>query len=146
MIYLLLILGLVILIGGANALVVGASSIAKKFQISNLIIGLTVVSFGTSFPELIVNILAGTSGQADLAVGNIIGSNIINIFLVVGVSALIKPLAVKSNTVKFEIPYSILALIVLFVLANDVLIDGAAQASLSRSDGIMLLSFFLIFL
>ncbi len=146
MIYLLLILGLVVLIGGANALVVGASSLAKRFHVSNLIIGLTVVSFGTSFPELIVNILAGTNGQADLAVGNIIGSNIINIFLVVGVSALIKPVAVQNNTVKFEIPFSILALIVLFVLANDILIDGTAQASLSRSDGIMLLSFFLIFL
>jgi cation:H+ antiporter len=146
MAYLLLILGLIILIGGANALVVGASSLAKKFRVSNLVIGLTVVSFGTSFPELIVNILAGTNGQADLAIGNIIGSNIINIFLVVGVSALIRPVAVQNNTVKYEIPYSVLALLVLFVLANDTLIDGTAQASLSRSDGIMLLAFFLIFL
>lgn len=144
--YLLLVIGLVVLIGGANILVLGASSIAKKFNIPNLVIGLTVVSFGTSFPELIINILAGVNGQSDLAIGNVVGSNTINILLVIGVSALIKPVAVQSNTVKFEIPFSLLAMLVLFVLANDILIDGAGMAVLSRIDGLMFLTFFIIFM
>lgn len=146
MAYLLLIIGLVILIIGANVLVLGASSIAKKFNIPNLVIGLTVVSFGTSFPELIINILAGVNGQGDLAIGNVVGSNTINILLVIGVSALIKPIAVQSNTVKFEIPFSLLAMLVLFILANDVLIDGENLSVLSRIDGLMFLTFFVIFM
>lgn len=146
MTYLLLIIGLVILISGANVLVLGASSIAKKFNIPNLVIGLTVVSFGTSFPELIINILAGVNGQGDLAIGNVVGSNTINILLVIGVSALIKPIAVQSNTVKFEIPFSLLAMLVLFILANDVLIDGENISVLSRIDGLMFLTFFVIFM
>lgn len=146
MTYLLLIIGLVILISGANVLVLGASSIAKKFNIPNLVIGLTVVSFGTSFPELIINILAGVNGQGDLAIGNVVGSNTINILLVIGVSALIKPIAIQSNTVKFEIPFSLLAMLVLFILANDVLIDGENLSVLSRIDGLMFLTFFVIFM
>lgn len=146
MAYLLLIIGLVVLISGANVLVLGASSIAKKFNIPNLVIGLTVVSFGTSFPELIINILAGINGQSDLAIGNVVGSNTINILLVIGVSALIKPVAVQSNTVKFEIPFTLLAMIVLFVLANDALIDGESLSVLSRIDGLMFLTFFIIFM
>lgn len=146
MAYLLLIIGLVILIGGANVLVIGASSIAKKFNIPNLVIGLTVVSFGTSFPELIINILAGINGQGDLAIGNIVGSNTINILLVIGISALIKPVGVQSNTVKFEIPFSLLAMIVLFILANDALIDGDGLSVLSRIDGLLFLTFFIIFM
>ncbi len=146
MAYILLIIGLIILISSANILVVGASSIAKKFNVSNLVIGLTVVSFGTSFPELIINVIAGINGQSDLAIGNVVGSNIVNILLVVGVAALVKPIAVQSNTVKYEIPFSILAVLVLFVLANDTLFDGAQESVLSRSDGIILLTFFLIFM
>ena len=146
MTYLLLIIGLVLLISGANVLVLGASSIAKKFNIPNLVIGLTVVSFGTSFPELIINVLAGVNGQGDLAIGNVVGSNTINILLVIGVSALIKPVAVQSNTVKFEIPFSLLAMLVLFVLANDALIDGEGFSVLSRIDGLMFLTFFIIFM
>jgi len=146
MAYLLLIIGLVILISGANVLVLGASSIAKKFNIPNLVIGLTVVSFGTSFPELIINVLAGMNGQSDLAIGNVVGSNTINILLVIGVSALIKPVAVQSNTVKFEVPFSLLAMLVLFVLANDILIDGDSRSVLSRIDGFMFLTFFIIFM
>jgi cation:H+ antiporter len=146
MAYLLLIIGLVILISGANVLVLGSSSIAKKFNIPNLVIGLTVVSFGTSFPELIINILAGINGQSDLAIGNVVGSNTINILLVIGVSALIKPVAVQSNTVKFEIPFTLLAILVLFVLANDALIDGVELSVLSRIDGLIFLTFFIIFM
>lgn len=146
MAFVLLVLGLVVLISSANVLVSGASSIAKKFNIPNLVIGLTVVSFGTSFPELMVNLLAGIKGQSDLAIGNVIGSNIVNILLVIGVSALIRPIAVQNNTVKFEIPFSILAMAVLFIAANDQLIDGTVKSVLSRSDGLIFLAFFLIFM
>lgn len=146
MAYLLLVIGLLVLIGSANVLVTGASSLAKKFHISNLVIGLTVVSFGTSFPELIINILAGMRGQSDLAIGNVLGSNTVNILLVIGISALIKPVAVQNYTVKFEIPFSVLALIVLFFSANDQWIDHASISGLSRSDGLVFLAFFLIFL
>lgn len=146
MVFVLLILGLFILISSANVLVAGASSIAKKFNIPNLVIGLTVVSFGTSFPELIINVLAGYNGQSDLAVGNVLGSNIVNILLVIGVSAMVRPLAVQNNTVKYEIPFSIMAILVLFVLSNDILFNGASESVLSRSDGIILMTFFLIFM
>jgi len=146
MIYLLLIIGLVILISSANILVAGASSIAKKFDIPNLIIGLTVVSFGTSFPELIINILASFNGQGDLAIGNVVGSNTINILLVIGISALIKPITVRSNTVRFEIPFMVLSMLILIISANDILIDGASQSVLTRSDGFIFLAFFLLFI
>jgi cation:H+ antiporter len=144
--YLFLIVGLILLIFSANVMVMGASSIAKKFNIPNLVIGLTVVSFGTSFPELIVNILASYSGKGDLAIGNVVGSGIVNVFLVLGVAALVKPLAVHHFSVKYEIPYSVLAFLVLFVLANDALIDGTSQSVLSLSDGFVLISFFIIFI
>lgn len=146
MLYLLLILGLVILIGSANVLVAGASSIAKKFNVPNLIIGLTVVSFGTSFPELIINILASINNQDDLAVGNVLGSNTINILLVIGFSALLKPIKVQNSTVRYEIPFSILAMLVLLFSANDVFFDGTEQGILSRSDGLVFMIFFLLFI
>jgi len=144
--YLLLILGMVILIYGANLLVQGASSFAKMLKIPNLIIGLTVVAFGTSFPELMINIFASMDGQSDLAVGNVIGSNIINIFLVIGIAAFIKPLEVQSNTVRYELPFSLLAMVVLFVVANDGLINGTDYSILNRSDGFIFLTFFIIFI
>lgn len=144
--YLLLILGMVILIGGANIMVQGASSFAKMLQIPNLIIGLTVVAFGTSFPELMINIFASIDGQSDLAVGNVVGSNIINVFLVIGVAAIIKPMQIQNNTVRFELPFSLLAMILLFVAANDGLIDHKPISILDRSDGFIFLAFFAIFI
>jgi cation:H+ antiporter len=137
---------MVILIGGANLMVQGASSFAKMLQIPNLIIGLTVVAFGTSFPELMINIFASMDGQSDLAVGNVVGSNIINILLVIGIAAIIKPLRIQSNTVRYELPYSLLAMVLLFIVANDGLIDGNILSVLSRSDGIIFLAFFAIFI
>jgi len=144
--YLLLVLGMVILIGGANLVVQGASSFAKMLQIPNLIIGLTVVAFGTSFPELMINIFASLEGQSDLAVGNVVGSNIINILLVIGVAAIMKPLKIQSNTVRYELPYSLLAMILLFIVANDGIIDGTTGSILGRADGIIFLAFFAIFI
>lgn len=144
--YILFVLGLVFLIKGADLLVEGAASIAKKFGISTLVIGLTIVSFGTSAPELVVNLLAGFRGTADLAIGNVIGSNIANILLILGISALIYPLKVTKGTTWKEIPLSLLAVFALFVMANDALIDKLNFSAVSRIDGIIFMFFFIIFI
>ncbi|OGF26385.1 sodium:proton exchanger [Candidatus Falkowbacteria bacterium RIFOXYB2_FULL_34_18] len=144
--YILFIIGFVILIKGANLLVDGAASIANKLKISSIVIGLTIVAFGTSAPEFIVNIFASVQGNTEIAIGNILGSNIANILLILGISAIIYPLATQKNTVWKEIPLSLLAAIILGVLANDTLIDGGIYSGLTRIDGIVLLSFFIIFL
>ena len=144
--YILLAAGFVILIKGADFLVAGASSIARRFHISDLAIGLKVVTFGTSTPELFVNIVAGAKGNADIAIGNVLGSNIANVFLILGISAVIYPLNVSKGTVWKEIPFSLLAAIVLAFLANDQLIDKQNGSILLRSDGLVLMSFFVIFI
>ena len=144
--YVLFIIGFVLLIQGANYLVEGASLIARRFHISDLVIGLTVVAFGTSTPELFVNIVASLKGNTDIAMGNILGSNIANILLILGVSSIVYPLMVSKGTVWKEIPFSLLAVIVLAIMANDQLIDGAPHSALTRIDGIILLFFFFIFI
>jgi len=146
MTYLLLILGFILLIKGAGFLVDGSSAIAKRLGVSDLIIGLTIVSFGTSAPELVVNLISSIEGQGDIAVGSIVGSNISNILLILGVSAMIYPLKVKSQTTWKEIPLNFLAAIVLFLVANDQLIDGANESLLTRIDGLVLMAFFTIFI
>lgn len=143
--YIFLLLGMVILIYGAHLLVQGASSFAKMLSIPNLVIGLTVVAFGTSFPELIINIFASTQGRSELAVGNVVGSNIINVFLVIGMAAIIKPMQVQNYTVRYELPFALLAMAILFVVANDGLINNTNFSVLHRSDGIIFLTFFVIF-
>ncbi|MBL7871975.1 MAG: calcium/sodium antiporter [Cyclobacteriaceae bacterium] len=140
--FVLLLLGFVVLIKGADFLVNGSSSVAKKFNISNLAIGLTVVAFGTSTPELLVNIMSSFKGYNDAAFGNIIGSNIFNLLFILGVSGLIYPLVVHRNTISFEVPLSLMAALVLFVLVNDVLIWGSSENMLSRVDALILLIFF----
>jgi cation:H+ antiporter len=144
--YIFFIAGFALLIKAADMLVDGASSIAKRLHISPIVIGLTIVAFGTSAPELIVNIFASASGNTEIAIGNILGSNIANVLLILGVSAMIYPLATKKNTVWKEIPLSLLAAMILGVMANDVLIDGGSFSGLTRIDGIVLLCFFTIFL
>jgi len=131
---------------GANLLVEGASSLAKRMRVSDLVIGLTVVSFGTSAPEFVVSFFSALQGETDLALGNVIGSNAFNVFFILGVSALIFPLAVQSNTVWKEIPLSLLAAVVIMAMANDALLDGAAGSSISRAEGIALLGFFVVFM
>lgn len=144
--YVLLIAGFVLLIKGADFLVNGASSIARRINVSDLVIGLTIVAFGTSTPELFVNIFASFKGNTDIAIGNVLGSNIANIFLILGVSAVIYPLTVTKGTVWKEIPFSLLAILVLGILANDRLIDKDNASMLMRTDGLVFLSFFMIFL
>lgn len=124
----------------------GASSVAKKLQISNIVIGLTIVAFGTSAPEFIVNIFASAKGDTELAIGNVIGSNIANILLILGIAAIINPLVTRENTVWKEIPLSLLAAVMLGILANDARLDGVSFSALTRTDGLTLLAFFAIFL
>ena len=143
--YLLLILGFAVLIFGADYLVKGASSIAKKMKISDLIIGLTVVSFGTSAPELAVNIIASSGGSPGMAVGNVVGSNLFNLLVIVGLTAFLRPISLQRSLVKIEIPYAILAAFVLIAVAGDEFF-GEGQGVISRSDGLILLLFFSIFL
>ena len=144
--YILFIIGFFILIKGADLLVDGSASIAKKLKISNIVIGLTIVAFGTSAPEFIVNIFASAQGNSEIAIGNILGSNIANILLILGISAIIYPITAKTNTVLKEIPLSLLAAVVLGLMANDMIIDGAGFSGITRIDGFILLSFFIIFL
>lgn len=143
--YLLLIVGFILLVGGADYLVKGASSIAKKFNIPDLIIGLTIVAFGTSTPELAVNIMATSSGSTQMAIGNVVGSNIFNLLVILGITAMIKPIHLKTSLLKIEIPYAILAAVALIVVAGDLIIDGTPGV-ISKSDGYILLLFFAIFM
>jgi cation:H+ antiporter len=146
MTYVLFVLGFVLLIKGADFLINGAVSVSKALRISNIVIGLTVVAFGTSAPELIVNIFASITGRNEIAFGNIIGSNIANIFLILGIAAIIYPLKVQKNTVWREIPFSLLAAVIILIMGNDVIIDGYGANEISRTDGLTLLGFFAIFM
>jgi len=140
------VLGFLPLIFGATWLVNGASSIAKKKHISNLVIGLTIVAFGTSSPELVVNILSATSDNSGFSFGNVVGSNIINILVILGISAVIYPMAVKSPTIWIEIPLCLLSAMILIVIANDSFLDDTSVSIISRTDGLMLIGFFLVFM
>lgn len=147
MTYLFLVGGIVAIVLSANWLVEGASSIAKKFGISDLVVGLTIVAFGTSAPELTINIFSALEGSTDIAIGNVLGSNIANIFLILGISAIIYPLVIQKNTTWKEIPFSLLAAVVLGIIANDELIDNSPTGNfVSAADGLVLLCFFVIFL
>ncbi|MDY0014654.1 MAG: calcium/sodium antiporter [Bacteroidales bacterium] len=140
----LLIIGFVILIKSADWMVDGASNLAKKYNISDLAIGLTVVAFGTSAPELVVNSVAAFQNHPDIVFGNIIGSNNMNIYIVLGLAGIISPLAVQSCTVWKEIPISLLAIIVLFLFTNEILYTN--NQLLTRWEGFVLLIFFVLFL
>ncbi len=141
-----LIIGFILLIKGGDWLVDGSVSIAKRAKISSLVIGLTIVSFGTSAPEFFVNIFASFEGASGLAIGNVLGSNTANILLILGASALVYPLRVVRSTVLKEIPFSLFAVVILSFLVSDVWIDSAAHNMLSRIDGAILLIFFALFL
>ncbi len=144
--HLLFVLGLVLLLKGADLLVDGSASIARRLKVSDLVIGLTVVAFGTSAPELFVNTIASAKGNAAIAVGNIVGSNIANILLILGVSAVIFPLAVEKSVVRKGIPLSLLAALLLGVLANDKVLDQDTSSALTRIDGLVFIFFFIVFL
>lgn len=141
---LLIIAGFVALIFGANWLVDGASALAKKYHISDLAIGLTIVAFGTSAPELVVNSIASYQGYSDIVLGNIIGSNNFNLFIILGIAGLIFPISVQSSTVWREIPISLFAAIILLILGNEIFISKLTE--ISRYDGLLLIVLFILFL
>jgi cation:H+ antiporter len=144
--YILIIIWFVLLIKWADFLVDGASSLAKKLRISDLVIGLTIVAFGTSAPELVVNVIGSMSDANDLVLGNIIWSNIANILLILWLTASIKALTISRSTTWKEIPFALLGSLVLAVMINDELFARASASSLSLADGIVLLCFFIIFM
>lgn len=139
----LLVIGFAILIKGADWLVDGGSALARKYNVPELAIGLTIIAFGTSMPELVVNVFAATDGQSDIVYGNIIGSNIVNLFAILGIAGLITPLVVGSSTIWKEIPISLFALVLLFFLSNTM---GGLSSGLSFFDGLILLLCFVSFL
>lgn len=142
----LLVVGFVFLIKGADWLVDGASSVASNFKVSKLLIGLTIVAFGTGAPELAVSFSSLINGTTDILIGNVIGSNIVNVLLLIGVAALIRPIRVKKDTVSKELPLLLLISTALIVLLLDVNLAGAIVNSFSRADAIICLLFFGIFL
>lgn len=143
---LLLIAGLLLILWGANALTDGAASVAKRFNISNLVIGLTIVALGTSAPEFVISFLSSLNGSAGLAIGNVVGSNIFNTLMIVGCTAIVAPIPIGKGTLAKEIPLCVLSALMLLVCANDMLLDGGAANVISRTDGLMLLGFFAIFM
>lgn len=146
LVYILFVIGFVLLIKGADWLVAGSASIAKKYNVSDLVIGLTIVSMGTSMPELIVNVLASSKDASEIAIGNVIGSNIANILLILGVAAFIYPLKIKESTVFSEIPYSIIALLLVAFAANAAIVNPDMELMISRFDGFVFLFFFGLFM
>jgi len=140
------VIGFALLIKGAGLLVDGSASIARRLNVSTIVIGLTIVAFGTSAPEFVVNIVASIEGNSEIAIGNILGSNIANILLILGISAIINPITAKRNTVLKEIPLSLLAIIILGLMANDTLFESDGISAISRLDGVVLLLFLVVFL
>lgn len=143
---LLLIGGFILLIKGADIFVDGASSTAQNFKVSKLLIGLTIVAFGTSAPELAVSIKALMSGTSDMVLGNVIGSNITNILLILGVAAVIYPITIKDNTVKKEIPLCILVSLLLVSQFTDMILDNNSVNQITRSDAFAIILVFAVFL
>ena len=144
--YLFFFLGLGLLLLGANYLVDSSVAIAQRAKISNFIIGLTIVGIGTSAPELFVSIQSALTGHGDIAMGNVLGSNIANVFLIMGVTATILPFEINREQSRRDIPIGIIVALLVFLLANDALIPGITENSMSRIDGILLLVFFIIYM
>ena len=142
---LLLIVGFVFLIKGADIFVDGASSVAQNFKVSKMLIGLTIIAFGTSAPEFAVSMGALAKGSTDMVLGNVIGSNILNILLILGIAAIIHPIKIKTNTVRKELPLCLLISTLLVVLFLDIKLAGASINQISRADAIVILLFFTIF-
>ena len=143
---LILIGSLILILGGANYLTDGASSVAKRWGVSTLVIGLTIVSIGSSAPEFVISVTSAAHHSGGLAIGDIVGSNIFNILVIVGVVAIIRPLKVQKGTLANELPLVVLSSIVLIICSVDKQIDGFPVDEITRSDGLLMILFFLIFL
>ncbi|CEN80841.1 CaCA family Na /Ca antiporter [[Clostridium] sordellii] len=144
--YILLIIGFIILIKSADFFVNGASSIAKALRIPTIIIGLTIVAFGTSAPEAAVSVTAALKGNNDIAIANVVGSNIFNLLAVIGIASMIKPVKVQKTTILKEFPFILLSSLVLLILSHDTKFQGYSNNELTKSDGLMLLALFSIFM
>lgn len=141
-----LIVGLILILTGANFLTDGASSVAKRMGVSDLIIGLTVVAFGTSAPELTISIVSAVNNNAELAVGNVIGSNIFNILVIIGITAMVRPIKIQKSVMTTEIPMVLLSSVVMLIMGCSSILDGTASNVVTRVDGLFLLIFFLLFM
>jgi len=153
--FIFFVLGMYILIKSSNYLVEGASSVAAKLNLSPLVIGLTIVAFGTSAPELVVSISSALSNSSEIAIGNVVGSNIFNILIILGITALIYPIQIKRGTVWKEIPFSLLGVVITFLLAGRAILNGTENWNLNSSsnfstiglaEGLILLSIFVVFM
>ena len=144
--FLILAAGLLLILFGANYLVDGASSIAKKFGLSEFIIGVTIVGIGTSAPEMVVSILSAIQGKADMAIGNVVGSNIFNTLMILGVTALIAPLTITRNNIRKDIPINIIVTVLLLLLGMHFTLFGVGEDCLSRIDGVLMLGIFVWYL
>ena len=138
----MLLAGLALILFGANWLVDGSSSIAKRFGISEFVIGLTIVGIGTSSPEMVVSFMSSLQGKADLAIGNIVGSNIFNTLMILGITALVAPMAITKNNLKRDIPLNIVVTVLLIILGMNFTLFGKGQDQISRLDGAILLAVF----
>lgn len=143
---LIVIIGAVLVIVGADKLTDGAVAVARRFQIPEMVIGLTIIGFGTSLPEFMVSLLSGVQGASGMSIGNIVGSNLFNALMIIGVSAVFYPITVSRASVRKDIPLVLLSSIALTALALDVLMSGSPTDVISRGDGIVLLCFFVIFM
>lgn len=141
-----LLLGLGLILVGANALTDGASAMARRWGVRDLVIGLTVVAFGTSAPELAISIISAVNGSPAMAIGNVVGSNIFNVLVIIGVTAIFAPIKIQRSIMTNEIPLVILSALVLLTMGNGPLLDGASRPMITRADGIILLFFFMIFM
>ncbi len=144
--FVMLAIGFAVLLLGAHWLVKGASSLAKRFNVPQIVIGLTIVAFGTSTPELIVNVIAALKGSPDISFGNVIGSNNLNVYLVLGICTLLYPMQVKRATTYREIPFALLSSVVLLLMVNDQWFGTGAVNLLSRGDGFILIGLFVLFM
>jgi cation:H+ antiporter len=142
----LFILGFIILVRGADLFVVGSSVLGKKIGLSDILIGLTIVAFGTSLPELVVNVVSALSGNTDLALGNILGSNIANTFLILGCSALLFPIVVGKMTAYKEIPFNLVAALAVGIMGGSIWLDHSTTHMITRGEGLTLILFFSIFI
>ena len=143
---LILLAGLLLILAGANYLVEGSSSVARKSGISEFVIGLTIVGIGTSTPEMVVSFISSYQGNADMAIGNIVGSNIFNTMLILGVTALIMPLKITRTTLRRDIPMNIIATMMLIIMGLNYTIFGIGNDTISRIDGIILFAVFAYYL
>ena len=141
---LLLIVGLGLILAGANFLTDGSAALAQRFRVPEFIIGLTVVAVGTSTPELVVSVLSAIGGQSDVAIGNVVGSNIFNVFVILGVCALIRPVPLTTGNIRRDIPFGVLVSLLLLALAQDSLLCKGAADRIGRIDGAAMLALYIL--